>query len=213
MKVAGRAFVAGLLGGAVAGAVTAPLSLAVIVVIELVAPGPDPALGTTPAPDSDSAASGDDSVALGVIQLILAMLNLSILGGLVGLVVGLVVALPVAPVVALAAPWLAGRPEQARLVCACAYGLAAAAFETAIVAVSGGEDWGRSFFANPLFLVPPLVIALIVGYRYGPRLIDGAPEPPQPSEGTGPSPASAPGPDATGHDRAGRSGEDLGPPE
>ncbi|GGS58152.1 hypothetical protein GCM10010156_15950 [Planobispora rosea] len=178
LTVVGRTLLTGLLGGAAAGAISAPLSLAVIIIVESISgPYVDPSLGTTSGGDTastDSTESTADTVTLVVVQAIGALLNLAVVGGLAGMVAGLVVALPVAAVMALAAPWLAGQPAPARLVCASACVTATVAFEAGVVAVSGG--WEDSFFGEPLFLSPPLVIAAFVGYRYGPRLV-AAPAP------------------------------------
>ncbi|GIH81433.1 hypothetical protein Plo01_78620 [Planobispora longispora] len=187
-----------MLGGAAAGAISAPLSLAVIVVMESISgPYVDPSLGTTSGGGTASTdESTADAVTVAVLQAIGGLLNFAVIGGLVGMVAGLVVALPVAAVMALAAPWLAVRPIWARLVCAFACAAATVAFEAGIVAMGGG--WEQSFFGEPLFLGPPLAIAAFVGYRYGPRLV-AAPAPgpasdPAPDPGPDPAPAPAPAP-------------------
>ncbi|GII02715.1 hypothetical protein Pta02_47230 [Planobispora takensis] len=166
-----------MLGGAVAGAVTVVFSLVALLVIEAVAPGPDPAAGTGYVRDADPGA--DDGGAAGaVITGVAGLVQLGALGGVIGLVVGFVVALPVAPAIALAAPWLAPRPAWARLVCACAFAAAVAAFEALVILVSGGGE--SSPFGDSLIMGPPLVVAAIVGCRYGPALVAGAgPEEPR----------------------------------
>ncbi|GIH92526.1 hypothetical protein Psi01_31560 [Planobispora siamensis] len=160
-----------MLGGAVAGAVTVVLSLLVVFLTESVGgSGSDPAYGTVHARDSAAEEGiGAGEAVVAVIGGIAVLVKLGVVGGLLGLFTGLVVALPVAPVMALAAPWLAVRPARARLVCACACAIATAALEAGIILVSGG--WESSFFGNPLLLGPPLVIAAVVGHRYGPALV------------------------------------------
>ncbi|GAA3441892.1 hypothetical protein [Planomonospora venezuelensis] len=182
-SVVGRTFLAGLAGGAATGAICTPLPILVLLVGKILSGDGEPSGADGPGSAYGSGSgSSDSSGATAVVLAIAALVKLGAIGAAVGAVVGLIVAVPVAMIMAAAAPGLVGQPLAARMVCACACGLSTVAFIVAIIAPAG--SWDQSFFGNPLLVGPPLVFAVFVGYRYGPRLVAAdAPGTPAPSAG------------------------------
>ncbi|GIH81436.1 hypothetical protein Plo01_78650 [Planobispora longispora] len=106
---------------------------------------------------------------------------------LIGTVAGAVGALPAAVVLALAAPWLAGRPRRSRLVpaLACAAGSVLPLF--LLATLLAGTDWSPPGF-DPVFWSPTILAAILGAWR-GPYLVGArsaeAPAPPAGAEDAG----------------------------